>query len=319
MELKVNIPKYNRQFTIFINSSVTVLDLKKIIMSTYPRKNEITLSNLEIYYKDKAMDNSIYMLSSYRPVLSYDGLNQIREIYVEEIGLQINSFLSIFIENILPLLTFYFFYKSQDNYYRTSSHFIIFFLICVYFLSRIFVSLFIYRSQKYFLTKLIVNFIFYWFLFAVIIGKQIFSNDFIEFGLFEYCYCLIFIFSDLLCIKCFNEKKENDINKKDILFRYVKCPYYLIDCLIWLLFALIIRNLRGVFISAIKILYNIYLSFEIYIEEQGKDKGIKKNEGIGNPYQNLFNEGNNNNFGFNSNIIGDYNNKEVKVIFPFLL
>ena len=80
------------------------------------------------------------------------------------------------------------------------------------------------------------------------------------------------------------------------------------DCFIWMSMMIIIFNKRIFFFTIIKIIYNIYLAFEQYIEEQGM---IKMSSNLNNQkyfnYDDIFEN------------IGQSNNNKVKIIIPFIL
>ena len=302
MEMQLNILINNTKRIIFINANDTVIDIKKIISSSLP----INESNLSLSYMNPNTNHMNYMLSPYRKILSYEGLIKTRQINVEKIGIQLDSAIAIILENILPILTFYHLYKNDFYYTKLLIHRIIFLLTCFYFICRLFIHLKCYNNGKYFLTKLIINLFLYWFLYSIICGYSIFNDDLYDMNIYSYIFTIVFIFSEILCIKLVKEHKDNEI--KNILFNYVKYPYYTIDCFSWISMMIIIYNKKIIFFTIIKIIYNIYLAFEEYIEE----KGILQN------YSNLDKRNifSNNNYSQENLKI---NRSSEKVIIPFIL
>ena len=306
MELQLNNLINNTKMITYINSRDTVIDIKKIISSSFNNK-EITISNISLYYIDPSTNQINYMLSPYRTILSYKGIYQSKEIFIEQIGFQLDSALAIALENFLPVITIYFFYKRDNEYYKLFIHKIVFLLTCLYFICRLFINFKCYNSGKYFLSTLITNSTIYWLLYSIICGKTIFSDDLSEMNIYSYFFTVVFVFCQYLCVKFVKEYKDNEI--KNILFNYVKYPYYTMDCFIWISMMFIVFNKKIIIFTIIKIIYNIYLAFEQYIEEQGMVKISSKLEN-GNGY---FYD--NNNFQNNN----QFNKNNIKVIIPFIL
>ena len=299
MEIQLNNRINNTKLKIYINSKDTVIDIKNLISSSFSFENKINASNIRLSYLDPNTNCINYMLSPYRTILSYEGIINSKQINVEQIGIQLDSALAIILENLLPILSFYYLYKNDFYYTKLFIHKIIFLLTCLYFICRFFICLKCYKNGKYFLTKLIINLILYWFLYSILCGHSIFSNNLDDMTIYSYLFTIFFVFCDFLCVKLVKEKKDNEI--KNILFNYVKYPYYTMDCLMWISIIFIIYNKRIIFFGIIKILYNIYLAFEEYIEEQGLVR-LSSN----------YNEGNN---FYNKRM----NNNCKKVIIPFIL
>ena len=307
MEVQLNNLINNTKLKIYINSTDTVIGIKNLISSSFPPENKINASNLRLSYLDPNTKCVNYMLSPYRTILSYEGVINSKQINVEQIGIQLDSALAIILENLLPVLSFYYLYKNDFYYTKLFIHKIVFLLTCLYFICRFFICLKCYKNGKYFLTKLIINLILYWFLYSIICGYSIFSNNLDDMTIYSYLFTIFFVFCDFLCVKLVKEKKDNEI--KNILFNYVKYPYFTLDCLMWISMVIIIYNKRIIFFCFIKILYNIFLAFEEYIEEQGLVK-ISSNLNDGNNFYN-------NNNSFQDNKIMNINSK--KVIIPFIL
>ena len=308
MEVKINNLINNIIIKIYINSKDTVMDIKKLIASSFPPQNKINALNLRLYYIDPDTKQINYMFSPYRTILSYNGIMKSKEIYVEKIGIQLDSAIAIVLENIMPIVTFYYLYKNDFYYTKLFIHRVIFLLTCFYFICRLFICLKCYNNGQYFLYKLVINLIIYWLLYSVICGNSIFNDDFNDMNIYSYLFTIVFIFCELLCVKLVKEYKDKEI--KNILFNYVKYPYYSMDCIVWLSMMIIVYNKRIIFFTIIKIIYNIYLAFEEYIEEQG----LTKNN------TNLYN-GNNNNYYYNNNFQNNIQNNKskAKVIIPFIL
>lgn len=306
MELQLNNLINNTKMITYINSRDTVIDIKKIISSSFNNK-EITISNISLYYIDPSTNQINYMLSPYRTILSYKGIYQSKEIFIEQIGFQLDSALAIALENFLPVITIYFFYKRDNEYYKLFIHKIVFLLTCLYFICRLFINFKCYNSGKYFLSTLITNSIIYWLLYSIICGKSIFSDDLNEMNIYSYFFTVVFVFCQYLCVKFVKEYKDNEI--KNILFNYVKYPYYTMDCFIWISMMFIVFNKKIIIFTIIKIIYNIYLAFEQYIEEQGMVKISSKLENDNGYFYD------NNNFQNNNQI----NKNNIKVIIPFIL
>ena len=325
MEVKINNLINNAIITIYINSKDTVMDIKKLIASSFPPQNKISALNLRLSYFDPNTKQINYMFSPYRTILSYNGIMNSREIFVEKIGIQLDSAIAIVLENILPVLTFYYLYKNDFYYTKLFIHKIIFLLTCFYFICRLFICLKCYNNGKYFLSKLIINLIIYWFLYSIICGNSIFNDDFNDMTIYSYLFTIVFVFCDLLCIKLVKEHKDNE--NKNILFKYVKYPYYFMDCIVWLSMMIIVYNKRIIFFTIIKILYNIYLAFEEYIEDKGLSKNSSniydENINLYNGNNTLFNRNNNDNFYYNNNnnlqTNRQYNKRTSKVVIPFIL
>ena len=116
---------------------------------------------------------------------------------------------------------------------------------------------------------------------------------------------MIFLFCHFLNIKLVKEYKDNQL--KNIIFNYVKYPFYLIDCLIWICFMFIIYNNIIFYFTIVKVIYNIHLAFEQYIEERSTKRNTNNMNGY---YQN-----NNMNKDFKNQM----KNVNQKIIFPFIL
>ena len=307
MEVQLNNLINNTKSKIYINSTDTVIGIKNLISSTFPPENKINALNISLSYLDPNTNCINYMLSPYRTILSYEGVISSKQINVEQIGIQLDSALAIIIENLLPVLSFYYLYKNDFYYTKLYIHTIIFFLTCLYFICRFFICLKCYKNGKYFLNKLIINLILYWFLYSIVCGYSIFSNNIDDMTIYSYLFAIFFIFCDFFCVKLVKEKKDNEI--KNVLFNYVKYPYLTLDCLMWISMMVIVYNTRIIFFGIIKILYNIFLAYEEYIEEQGLVKMSSNLDERNNFYYN------NNSFHDNKGI-----NKNTKnVIIPFIL
>ena len=305
MEIQLNNLINNTTLTLYINSNDTVIDIKKLIASSFPPEIKISSSNIQLSYIDPKTNQINYMLSPYRPILSYNGILESKSIYVEKIGIQLDSAFAIIIENFLPIISFYYLYNNDFYYTKLLIHKTIFLLSFLYFICRLFINLKSSNNEKYFLIKLIINLIIYWFLYSIICGYSIFNDELEDMTIYSYLFTIVFIFCQFLCVSLVKEQKDNE--NKNILFNYVKYPYYTIDCVLWICLMLIVYNKRIIFFTIVKIVYNIYLAFEEYIEEQGLVKNTS--------YQDNGNNYDKNNYNFNYN--GNKNN--VKVIIPFLL
>lgn len=268
MEVQLNNLIDNTTTITHINSKDTVIGLKKVIASSsFYSREKINASNIQLSYIDPNTNQINYMLSPYRPILSYNGISNTKQIYVEKIGIQIDSAIAIIIENFLPIITFYYLYNNDFYYTKLFIHKILFILTFLYFICRLFICLKSYNSGKYFLNKLIINLIIYWFLYSIFCGYSIFNDELDDMNIYSYLFTIVFIFCQFLCVKLVKEYIDN--KKSNILFNYVKYPYYSIDCLLWISIMIIIHNKRIIFFTFVKIIYNIYLAFEKYIEEQG--------------------------------------------------
>ena len=270
MEIKVNNLINNTKLVLYINSNDTVNDIKNLICSTQYQCPRITPSGTNLYYIDKKTNHLKYMLSPYRTILSYTEIFQTRELFIEEAGIQLDSIIAILLENLLPMITIHYLYNKEDEYTKLTSHKYIFFLTFVYFLSRLFIKLKYNKNEKYQLSKLIINTTLYWIFFSIFCGYSIFDDELGEMNIYSYFFTFIFLFSEFFFLKLIKEYKNNQI--RNIIFDYVKYPFYLIDCFIWISLALIVVNKRMVYFTIIKIIYNIHLAFELYIEERGKKR-----------------------------------------------
>ena len=295
----------NTKSILYINSNDTVNDIKNIICSSLYPYYKITASGTNLFYIDKITKNRNYMFSPYRSILSYKGIFQTRELYIEEAGFQLDSIFAILLENFLPMFTIYKMYNDDERYTKLTIHKYLFFLIFVYFLSRLFINLKCKRNEKYQLSKLVINIIIYWIFFSVFCGKSIFDDELGEINIYGYFFSMTFLLCQFLCLKLFKEYKDNQL--RNIIFNYVKYPFYLIDCFIWICFALIIYNNKIFYFTIVKIFYNIHLAFAHYIEE----RSTKRKSNIFGYYQN------NNNM--NCYFQNQMNNVNQKIIFPFIL
>ena len=131
----------NTKSILYINSNDTVNDIKNIICSSLYPYYKITASGTNLFYIDKITNNRNYMFSPYRSILSYNGIFQTRELYIEEAGFQLDSIFAILLENFLPMFTIYKMYNDDERYTKLTIHKYLFFLIFVYFLSRLFINL----------------------------------------------------------------------------------------------------------------------------------------------------------------------------------
>ena len=293
----------NTKSTLYINSDDTVYDIKNIICSSLFPFFGIKASGTSLFFIDKRTNQRNYMLSPYRTILSYNGIFQSRELYIEESGYQLDSISAILLENLLPIITIYYLYNKEDNYTKLSIHKYLFFLTSIYFISRLFINLKFIRDGKYQLSKLIINTLLYWLFFSVFCGNSIFDDDLGEMNIYSYFLIIVFLFCEYLCIRLVKEYKDNKL--RNIIFNYVKYPFYMMDCFIWISLALIIYNKKIIYFTGVKILYNIHLAFEQYIEE----RGVKRTNDINNYY------GNRNDYQFQTQM----KNINQKLIFPFIL
>ena len=300
----------NTNSVLYINSNDTVYDIKNIICSSLYPYSKITASGTNLFYIDKKTNNRKYMFSPYRSILSYQGIFQTKELYIEEAGFQLDSIFAILLENILPMITIYKMYNNEERYTKLTIHKYLFFLIFVYFLSRLFINLKFQNNEKYQLSKLIINTIIYWIFFSVFCGKSIFDDDLSEINIYGYFFSMTFLFCQFFCLKLVKEYKDNQL--KNIIFNYVKYPFYLIDCLIWICFTFIIYNNEILYFTIIKIFYNIHLAFAQYIEERSSKR--KNNMNYMNN-MNIYYQNNHINYDFQNQI----KNVNQKIIFPFIL
>lgn len=307
MQVQLNNLINNTKISLFINSKDTVIDIKQSIAFSFPPNNKINASNLRLSYLDPKTNHIISMLSPYRTILSYEGITQSKILYVELGGIQLDSVLAIILENILPILTFYYLYKNDFYYTKLFIHKIIFLLTSFYFVCRLMICLKCYNSGNYFLSQLIFNLILYWVFYSIICGKSIFCDDFDNMTIYSYLFVIIFLFSEILCVKLVKEHKDNQI--KNFLFNYVKYPYFTMDCFAWISMMFIIYNKRIIFFTIVKIIYNIYLAYGEYIEEQGLVTISSYSD-----YWNNYNNYNNSYIDING-----MNRNNKKVIFPFIL
>ena len=307
MEVQLNNLINNTKIIIYINSKDTVIDIKKLIASSFPPEKRINASYLRLSYLDPKTMHMLYMLSPYRTIISYEGITQSRILYVEKIGIQLDSALAITLENILPIITFYYSYKNDFYYTKLFIHKIIFLLTTFYFICRLFICIKCYNNGKYFLSKLIFNLILYWLFYSIICGNSIFCDELDDMNVYSYLFTIVFVFCQLLSIKLVKEHKDNQI--KNILFNYIKYPYYTMDCVIWISMMIIVYNKRIITFTIFKILYNVYLAFEEYIEEQGTTKILSETKS-GNYYN------------YDNNSFQDFsemNKRNKKIIIPFIL
>ena len=185
MEIIVNNLINDTKLILYINSNDTVNDIKNIICSSQYKYSGIKASGTNLYYIDKN-NNKKYMLSLYRPILSYPDLFQTREIFIDEAGIQLNSFIAILLENLLPMITFHYLYNKEDEYSKLMSHKFIFYLAFIYFISRLFINLKYNNNGKYQLSKLIINTFIYWVFFSIICGCSIFDDELGEMNIYSY-------------------------------------------------------------------------------------------------------------------------------------
>ena len=267
MEIKVNNLINDTKIVLYINSNDTVNDIKNIICSSQYEYSGIKPSLTNLYYIDQKTNNKKYMLSLNRPLLSYTDIFHTREIYIDEAGIQLNSFIAILLENLLPIITFRYLYNKEENYSKLTIHKFVYYLAFIYFTNRLFINLKYNNNGKYLLSKLIINTFIYWILFSVFCGSSIFDDELGEMNVYSYFFSVLFLFSEYFFLIIVKQYKNNQI--KNIIFDYVKYPFYLIDCFIWISFALIIFNKQILFFTIVKIFYNITLSFGLYIEERG--------------------------------------------------
>ena len=304
MEFKVNNLINNKELFLFINSNDTVYDVKNLICSSQYSNQRIFPSGINLYYKDKISNKINYMLSPYRTIFSYNGIIQTRELFIEETGFQLDSILAILLENILPIITIYYLYNKEEQYTKLIIHKLIVFLTFVYFICRFFINLKYNNKGKYQLSKLILNIITYWIFFSLFCGYSIFDDELGEMNIYSYFFGFICLFSEFLSLKLLKEYKYNIL--RNIIFDYVKYPFYLMDCFVWLSIAFIIFNKKIFYFTIFKIFYNIYLAFEEYI----KERGVKRTNNINNYYK--YNKA-----GLRyKNLI---KNNNQKIIFPFIL
>ena len=156
MEIRINNLINNTKSILYINSNDTVYDIKNIVCSSLFPYINVNASETNLYYIDKKTNQRYYMLSPYRTILSYTGIFQSGELFIEKSGFQLNYIFAILLENLLPLITIYYLYNNEDNYTKLNSHKYIFFLIFVYFLGRLFINLKCYNDTKYQFSKLII-------------------------------------------------------------------------------------------------------------------------------------------------------------------
>ena len=271
MEIRLNNLINNSKLVLYINSNDTVNDIKSAVCySLYPYQR-INPSGTALYFIDKNTNQINYMLSPFRTILSYKGIFQTKELFIEQSGYQINKTLAIFLENFIPMKIIYNLY-SNEGYDKLFLHKNIFFLNCFYFICRFLIKLKIYKDIKYSFLRFIINNIIFSLFYSYFCGDSFFSDELNEMNFNCYLYSLMFIFCDLLSLKFAKEYKNNNQNK-NILFNYVKYPFYLMDCIIWLSLMGIVYNKKIILFTFIKIFYNIYLSLELYVEERGIKKG----------------------------------------------
>ena len=310
MEIRLNNLINNSKLVLYINSNDTVNDIKSVVCySLYPYQR-INPSGTALYFIDKNTNQINYMLSPFRTILSYKGIFQTKELFIEQSGYQINKTLAIFLENFIPMKIIYNLY-SNEGYDKLFLHKNIFFLNCFYFICRFLIKLKIYKDIKYSFLRFIINNIIFSLFYSYFCGDSFFSDELNEMNFNCYLYSLIFIFCDLLSLKFVKEYKNNNQNK-NILFNYVKYPFYLMDCIIWLSLMGIVYNKKIILFTFIKIFYNIYLSLELYVEE----RGIKK----GNNYLNNNIYGYNNiNYNNNFELHNSKKNVNQKLVFSYTL
>ena len=310
MEIRLNNLINNSKLVLYINSNDTVNDIKSAVCySLYPYQR-INPSGTALYFIDKNTNQINYMLSPFRTILSYKGIFQTKELFIEQSGYQINKTLAIFLENFIPMKIIYNLY-SNEGYDKLFLHKNIFFLNCFYFICRFLIKLKIYKDIKYSFLRFTINNIIFSLFYSYFCGDSFFSDELNEMNFNCYLYSLIFIFCDLLSLKFVKEYKNNNQNK-NILFNYVKYPFYLMDCIIWLSLMGIVYNKKIILFTFIKIFYNIYLSLELYVEE----RGIKK----GNNYLNNNIYGYNNiNYNNNFELHNSKKNVNQKLVFSYTL
>ena len=96
MEIRLNNLINNSKLVLYINSNDTVNDIKSAVCySLYPYQR-INPSGTALYFIDKNTNQINYMLSPFRTILSYKGIFQTKELFIEQSGYQINKTLAIF-------------------------------------------------------------------------------------------------------------------------------------------------------------------------------------------------------------------------------
>ena len=239
---QISLPKsYPPTSKIIINDYDTVSDLKRIILRTLPRTYSI--NRLNLHYINPITNQTVTLSSLSKPLLSYPHFKEHTKVYLSDSGIQINSVLCNLIQYLFPLIHIIMLYYNESLHPKLLTQRLCMLMSTTHFVKKIMQSLFVKNNNVNYkntesLNNLILKCIFYWVLYAIVCGYEIFNNKYTEpdWSAMRYVFSVIFFiceyFNFVYSIMHMTNKKTG------IMFKYVYCPFNLFEVLSWVSFTI---------------------------------------------------------------------------------
>lgn len=228
-------------FKVIINDYDTVNDLKRVIIRTLRLKYSINRINL--HYNNPITNQVIQLSTSFKPLVSYPLFKEKIKVYVTDSGYQIKKTTSRIIQYLFPLVHIILLYYKEDLQPKNLTQRLCMMMSTTHFLKNILQNLFVKNynmsnGDTDSISNLIIKCVFYWILYAIVCGHEIFNKEYSEpdWSTMRYAFVIGFFlceyFNFVLSIMYSNNKKNS------FFFKFLICPFYFFEMLSWICFTI---------------------------------------------------------------------------------
>ena len=268
IEIKSEVPNTYEKFSVEINESDIVFDLKKYVFAKIEGK--IPIEQIEVYFfKDErdleskvALDNNSLNVFEF-----YPDLKKVKTVYIKDKGKQVNIVLVNLIEYTFPMvfILIFIYFKGVHNLNVIQKYSI--FMIFFHFLKRDFESFYVHiHSKQMEFYMMVLEFVYYIVYFGIFCGFNLIfeesENDnnnvnnikskYIWNDKRHYTCLMIFIISEICNFQChlilrklridnFNKNSKEIKIPKGNLFRFVYKANYFWEICVWFSIAFFIQ------------------------------------------------------------------------------
>ena len=290
IEIKSFLPNTYHKFTVDVNISDIVFDLKKLVFEKIEEK--IPLEQIELFFfkNEKKLESKVVLDNNSLNVIEFYPELKNKTLYIKDKGKQVNIVLVNLIEYTFPMVIILFFayLKGIRNLNDVQKYSI--FMIFFHFLKRDFESVYVHiHSKQMEFLMMILEFVYYIVYFGIFCGFNLIfakmnNSKFIWNDKRHYTCLIFFIVSEIFNFQCHlilrklrinNFKSSNEIKvPKGNLFDFVYKANYFWEICAWFSIAFFIQ-LKSFF--AFAILGAFIMTFWAIEEKKKFDEKFGKN------------------------------------------
>ena len=287
IEIKSLLKNTYEKFTVEINESDIVYDLKKIVYLKIEGK--ISLEEIEFFYfsDEKNFESKIYLDNNSLNIIEFfPELKRKKKLYLNKKQKQMNIINVNLIEYSIPIFLLLIFVYFKGIYNLNINQKISIFMIIFHFLKRDFESFYVHiHSKSIEFNLMLIEFVYYIFYFGIFCCFNLIFNDNENNNFLnkKHFFCLILFFISEICnfhchlilrnLRIFNNNNEIKIPKGN-LFKFVYKANYFWEIFVWFSIAFF-TNLKSFY--AFAILGTFVMCFWAVEEKKKFDEKFGKN------------------------------------------